>query len=276
MTNRDFLVKEVFSRYGTVQRARGCFLYTKKGVRLTDMYQEGGRAILGWGSGSSSTVLKNTLNRHITGFFKTEFEAQTKKAVETLFSSPRTVFFYNNYSTALSAALAISKNATFFYRPWNGASVDLASQKAVIFLPPYPWGDIFILAAHPESAEESAKYGILDSGIKIPAPLHSAISRSIYDLIAALKTREEKDFFMYDQILSLYWTRKGPYLFPKMDINEYQKFILHCLDSSLVISPDYNTPSIIPFGADKGVFTKLKNNPFAFTPLMKGEEKQKA
>ena len=114
MTNRDFLAKEIFSRYGTVQRARGCFLYTKKGVRLTDLYQEGGRAILGWGSGSSSTVFKNTLNRHITGFFNTEFEAQTKKAVETLFCSPRTIFFYNNYSSALSTALAISKSATFF------------------------------------------------------------------------------------------------------------------------------------------------------------------
>lgn len=272
MTNRDFLAKEIFSRYGTVQRARGCFLYTKKGVRLTDLYQEGGRAILGWGNGSSSTVFKNTLNRHITGFFNTEFEAQTKKAVETLFCSPRTIFFYNNYSSALSTALAISKSATFFYRPWNDATVDLSSQKAIIFVPPYPWGDIFILAANPADATESAKYGILDPGIKIPAPLHSAISRSVYDLISALKTREEKDFFIYDQILHSYWQRKGPYLFPKMDINDYQKFVLHCLDLSLVISPDYNMPSIIPFGADKGVFTKLKNTPFEFKPSTETEK----
>ena len=57
-----------------------------------------------------------------------------------------------------------------------------------------------------------------------------------------------------------------------MDINNYQKFVLHCLDLSLVISPDYNMPSIIPFGADKGVFTKLKNTPFEFKPSTETEK----
>ena len=56
MSNIEYLAKEINSRYGNIKRARNCFLYTARGVRLTDMYQEGGRAILGWGGGSAFTI----------------------------------------------------------------------------------------------------------------------------------------------------------------------------------------------------------------------------
>ena len=49
-----------------------------------------------------------------------------------------------------------------------------------------------------------------------------------------------------------------------MNEEMYKKFVVHCLDCSILINPEYNNPSIIPFGADIGVFTKLKNNPFDF------------
>ena len=57
------LSQQIYKRYGPVTRARGCFLYTKKGKRLTDLYQEDGRAILGWEGGSAFTHLKNVLSR---------------------------------------------------------------------------------------------------------------------------------------------------------------------------------------------------------------------
>ena len=48
MKEIDLLYKELNLRYGPVLRARKCFLYTKKGIRITDMFQENGKAILGW------------------------------------------------------------------------------------------------------------------------------------------------------------------------------------------------------------------------------------
>ena len=84
----------------------------------------------------------------------------------------------------------------------------------------------------------------------------------VIELMAELPLRQEKDWFIYDTILTKYWERKGPYLYPKITENKYDDFVKHCLDCSIVINPSYNEPSIIPFGADKGVFTKLKNNPF--------------
>ena len=41
-----------------------------------------------------------------------------------------------------------------------------------------------------------------------------------------------------------------------------QKIQDSCLKSIGVINPSYSEKSIVPFGADKGVFTVLKNSPF--------------
>ncbi|MBQ9537724.1 MAG: hypothetical protein IJU95_00510, partial [Treponema sp.] len=100
--------------------------------------------------------------------------------------------------------------------------------------------------------------------ILIPAPLQAALSRSVYDVIKAEKERQEKDFFIYDKLLTRYWTRKGPWLSPKVPEKLYNDFIMHCLDCEIVISPIYEKDSIVPFGVDKGVFRKLERNPFEF------------
>ena len=81
-------------------------------------------------------------------------------------------------------------------------------------------------------------------------------------MISALNSRLEKDWFIYDNVICGYWERKGPYLFPKVPKEKYRDFVLHCLNLGIVISPVYETPSIVPFGADRGVFSALKKNPF--------------
>lgn len=264
MMNIDVLASEITFRYGTVKRARKCFLYTAKGVRLVDMYQEEGRAILGWEGGSAFTMFKNVLCRGISGSFDTDFSYRTKKAVETLFASERVLFIYYSKEAALKASVLLSKEGTSLYRPWNPVETKWREIDSIVFAPALPWSQkIFIVAAKPYLVENAYKSGIeLPRGEKIPAPLHSAIARSVYDLIKALQEREEKNWFIYDKVLTKYWERKGPYLFPKVSKEVYGDFVKHCLDNGLVISPDYSVPSIIPFGADAGVFTQLKNNPF--------------
>ena len=80
MTVND-LFFEVYKMYGAVTRARNCFLYTKKGVRLTDLYQEEGRAILGWSGDNAYTQMKNNMNKGISGSFITEGQNRIQKAV---------------------------------------------------------------------------------------------------------------------------------------------------------------------------------------------------
>lgn len=269
---KNILFDEIFNRFGSITRARSCYLYSKKGIRLTDLYQENGRAILGWDAGNSFTFLKNVLNRGQTGSFICEDSGKhyrLEKAISDLLFSDRKVFIFSNKSDAITASLFFSQNNTSIWKPWNSESINWSEVDSIVITPPLPWTDtIYLLAIKQTESLESKLQEIkasekkLSGEIDIPFALETGITRSIYNLIKEIQNRQEKDWFIYDTILTKYWTRKGPYLYPKIPQENYDDFVLHCLDCELVINPDYNSPSIIPFGADKGVFSKLKNNPF--------------
>ena len=252
--------QEIYNRYGIIKRARNCFLYTQKNIRLTDCFQENGRAILGWEGSSAFTQFKNVLSRGQVGSFITEDTPRINKAISSLLASDRKVYFFSTKIEALKAGLFLSNENTSFYKPWTG--IDWSKIDSVIIQPPLPWTNtIFLLAVKSELIQET---DIFQNQINIPFALNAAITRAIYNLIAELQTREEKNWFIYDTILTKYFERKGPYLKPKMDEKRYDDFVLHCLDLGIVINPNYNEDSIIPFGADKGVFTCLKNSPFLY------------
>lgn len=264
MNEIEFLAEEIFKRYGTIKRARGPFLYTEKRKRLTDLYQEGGRAILGWGGSSAFTMLKNALDRGATGSYRTDFTYRLEKAVNELFiGCRRKVFVFAKKEDALLAGLKVNAESTSVYHPWYQTEVDWTSVESIVIEPPLPWTQNIFLLAVKETEENLGKIAdSLKRQIRLASPMEAAVTRSIYNLISAIQTRQEKDWFIYDNIINKYWERKGPYLFPKIAMDKYRDFLLHCLDLGIVISPSYENPSIVPFGADKGVFSVLKNNPF--------------
>ena len=269
MTN-DELFRLIYDKYGPVTRARNCFFYTKKGVRLTDMFLENGRAILGWDGKNAFTFFKNMMNKALTGSFICEDKPRIDKAVSTLLGLESKALFFPTKNAAVKAAVSLGAKKIVSYKPWNKEQEDCTTADAVILVPPLPWGeDIIILAVVstsstttevPDAVPEALEG--FEGPLKLPFALQTAMTRAIYNLIAELPERTEKDWFLYDPVLTKYWTRKGPYLFPKISENRYDDFVKHCLDCEIVINPSYNEPSIVPFGADKGVFTKLKNNPF--------------
>lgn len=264
MNELEFLSEEIYKRYGNIKRARGPFLYTEKRIRLTDLYQEGGRAILGWGGSSAFTMLKNALDRGVTGSYKTDFSYRLEKAVNELFvGSYRKVFIFSSKEDAIFAGIALNKDSVSVYHPWHQTQIDWKSVKSIILEPPFAWtSNIFILAVQDSKENSLNLTSPFKKQIRLSAPLEAAVTRSIYNLISALQTRQEKDWFIYDNLINQYWERKGPYLFPKISMELYNKFILHCLDCGIVINPIYENPSIVPFGADRGVFSSLKKNPF--------------
>lgn len=261
MNKTDFFY-ELYKIYGPVTRARNTFFYTKKGVRLTDCYQENGRAILGWEGGSAFTYFKNTLSRGQVGSFITEDHSRLKKAVTELLASNRNIHFFSKKLDALKAGLALSPEKTAVFRPWANTQTNWPEVDCLVLNPPLPWTDtVFILATKEELKTDKEK---LANTIELPYALQAALTRAIYNLIKALQEREEKDWFIYDPVLTKYFKRKGPYLYPKIPQEKYDDFLLHCLKLGIVFNPDYREYSIVPFGADKGVFTKLKNSPFIY------------
>jgi hypothetical protein len=277
MNNTEFLRNEIFLRYGNIKRARGNFLYTEKGVRLTDLYREGGRAILGWGSEGSGafTVFKDVLQRGLTGSFPTAMTYRLQKAISELLFSERKIFVFASRQDALLGAQKFSTDISF-YKPWalakDSSAVDFSATDCVIVEAPFPWaGETELLAVKEgllangavpgegHSVEEPAELNGLRTIYLAPA-MEAALARSIYDLIAAIQSYSEKDFFIYDKYIAPYWLRKGPYLFPKVAKEKYDDFVKFCLDCQLVPPPAYEQNGIVPFKADKGVFAKLSKS----------------
>lgn len=255
---------EITARFGKIKRARGIFLYTEKGQRVTDMYLENGRAILGWGNGNGTNgtnaflKFKNIINRGLTGSFETDFQGQLDHAVSDLLDAQCRAFVFFDEDKAEKAALSFSKKLVK-YVPWVGLVHDdekVNDFECVLITPPLPWTDnLFILAVRHDITT-------LFLPERVSGAILGALARAIYDLIAELPNRQEKDWFLYDVFLKDYFERRGCYLFPKVAKDKYDDFVKHCLDCNLAVSPDYNVPSIVPFGADKGVFSLLKKNPW--------------
>ena len=248
----EIFYSEIHKRYGNITRARGPFLYTQKNVRLTDLNQEGGRAILGWDS-SAYTVFKNVLSKGLAGSFNCAYKGQLQKAVSELLNGKRKIFFFSHKKEAMQAALLLDAQNTSVYKPFSG--VDYSGVKNVIIAPPLPWTNNFwILAAASNDSGASTDCG--DSE-RFPPALVAAAARAVYDLIAAIKARQEKDFFIYDKVLTKFFERRSCWLRPKVPQEKYDDFVLACLDAGVLVNPDYNADSLVPFGADKGVLKKM-------------------
>ena len=172
MNEIDFLAEEIFLRYGNVNRARGPFLYTEKGKRLTDLYQENGRAILGWGGSSAFTMLKNAIDRGATGSFKTCFSGRLEKSVNALFfGCERKVFIFAKKSDCLSTAVKISPQNTFVWKPWSEVAFENDNADCIIFEPPLPWtSGIYILAVKTDLAEKIPQ-DVLKETVKLSSPI---------------------------------------------------------------------------------------------------------
>ncbi len=264
-------------------------MYTQKNVRLTDLNQEGGRAILGWDS-SAYTVFKNILSKGLAGSFETAHFPRLQKALSELLKSERKIFLFSSKRAAMEAALLLDANSASVYKPFIG--VDYSAVRNVIVVPPLPWTNNFWILAtsaldhgkdsrvargndSAAAANDDGAAGSLgqpsDSGAaandsslaaalvseSFPPALLAAAARSVYDLIAALKERQEKDFFIYDKILTKFFERRSCWLRPKVPQEKYDDFVLACLDAGVAINPDYNADSIVPYGADKGVLKKM-------------------
>jgi len=294
---------EIRKRYGTVRRAYDYHLYTAKGVRLLDLSQEGGSAILGWRGGRAKLALKNILDRGITGTFPTDLEDELVRAVQEVLPHYGAVRWFETKERArlacaaylglwsdipliespllhpeasvdigpggdspLSAAKQI--HGIPIWRPWLDEAfysmsdrVDSAFLKnandtleTMVLSSPFPFAGGCTLAVFASSSPDSPEPPPSDS---IAPALLGALARSWADLAAALFERTEADWARYDKYTVSFWDRRGPYLIPQMRASRYPEFFEKCLDKGILISPDYGTPSIVPFIADAGEFKRL-------------------
>lgn len=275
-----WLKNEIKKRYGNVKRARGIYLYTEKSVRLTDCFLDGGRGILGHGGGKAKTAFKDCFERGANGFYDSGLLPAFEKSVKKLLPAEYTeIRLYSEKTAAMLGGTSVSldgaseKANPVLWRPWLDFAGKITEQPTgypkiqvvynvtgdfpaiVKIVPPFTYAtDICVYAFSEKFYKNLAE---LPQNDVVPSPLLAAYTRSFYDLLNSFSLFTEKDFKANSKALEPFFTRNQCYLFPKISEEKYKDFVLKCLDAGIVISPDYNEPSIMPWRANPGDIKKI-------------------
>lgn len=176
--------------------------------------------------------------------------------------------------TSFSLESAREKAEPVLWRPWleiSGKSteqptgyskiqivhnVDGDFPAIVKIVPPFPYATELCVYAFSTACGEEMLQNLPKNDI-VPAPLLAAFTRGFYDLTIALGTYTENDFKANSKVFEPFFIRNQCYLFPKIPEEKYKDFVLKCLDIGIVISPDYNVPSIMPWRANPGDLKKI-------------------
>ena len=126
----------------------------------------------------------------------------------------------------------------------------------VKIVPPFPYATELCVYAFSSACGEEMLQNLPKNDI-VPAPLLAAFTRGFYDLKIALGAYTENDFKANSKVFEPFFIRNQCYLFPKIPEEKYKDFVLKCLDIGIVISPDYNVPSIMPWRANPGDIKRI-------------------
>jgi hypothetical protein len=254
-----------------VLRAREFRLYTQGGRRFVDLWQNGGRAILGHTPPNLLRELKNTANRGLMSPFPHPLEKRLANALSKLF--PNKTFRIYADDTSLNHALKSTSHGIQYtgaddhriglWRPFiDTAAPETASS---FLIPVLPWS----LSPHVLIMEENLLPEFPPSDIISPLILATAV-RGIYDLIAATPNRGNVNFPKINKALyggstaageasEKKWRRQGIYLthIPNLDTDSYAALFRRFLDGGFLLPPSPQEPAILPSVLSAGEEAKL-------------------
>jgi hypothetical protein len=270
-----------FSLIPAINRARDFRLYTPDGRRFTDLWQYGGRAVLGHTPPSVLREMKNTAERGLFAPLPGPHEGRFLKALSALL--PGRVFRLFPDDAALSLFLAARGFSTRAIDPalpalppeepaalprparWRPfldgdplASESPAAPVPLIPVLPLPWaGAPRVLALAPDDTAAALE---ADAGCPLSPVVLAAASRAVYDLIAALD-RGRPPFPRIDRALkqSGIWRRRGIYvsLSASPGSAAYTGLFRRFLEAGFLLPPGPGEPAILPGVLSPGEEAKL-------------------
>ena len=270
-----------------IRRARGFRLYTSGGRRLVDLWQYGGRAILGHTPPAVLREMKNTAERGLFAPFPGPLEGRFLKALSVLFPGRGFRLFPDRAAlrrflavsgipdairdpalspeaAGLSAPAAIPASgsaaeplpAPVLWRPFL-ADKPPAKDAAPFLIPvlPLPW------AGAPQVLAFDAVFSAMaGAGEPLSPVILAAASRAAYDLVAAVD-QGRPSFPKITRVLSRggLWKRRGVYLsLAAPPGNEDYTALFRCfLDAGYLLPPGPGEPLILPGELSPGEEAKL-------------------
>ena len=244
--------RELLRLLPRVLRARDFHLYLENGKRLTDLWLAGGRAVLGHKPPRVLGELKNAAERGLFTPLPHPMERRFLKALGELF--PGRVFrLYTNTDSLRRALDEAEEKKVSIWRPF------VVENETRILIPVLPW------PLGPEVlALEKSLDASFPAGEIIPPVLLAPATRSLYDLLAAIKdgSRAGRVYPKIEKaIKDGLWQRRGVYLTMKAamqaDTEKYSSLFKCFLEGGFLIPPSPTEPLILPASMSDGEEAKL-------------------
>ncbi|RKX90382.1 MAG: hypothetical protein DRP59_09835 [Spirochaetes bacterium] len=240
-----------------LRRARGYFLYTADGRRFLDLYQDGGRALLGHRPDGLQRVIKSTAAKGLIAGYPSVYELRVEKALRMLFPGAVSFHVYRDnleMYRALSSVFGMQMEAIKIADPLKGETGEITlwrpflqtvKKRPPVVIPaiPFPEGMSPGIAA---VFDKNLKPG--KGGSPSPFALNSTV-KIIYELVQVESAVSREHFSVFNSSL---WDRKGIYLLFKMDKRKYRTFFIKSLEAGVLLPPESSIPGIIPLTFEPG------------------------
>jgi hypothetical protein len=249
-----------------VLRARDFHLYLEGGRRLTDLWQIGGRAVLGHKQPQIIKELKNAAERGLFAPFPHHSERRFLKALAQLFSvsynGEKYCFRLYNSEKALEKALEIAGFSDTEAEPslWRPFMENKITRPLLV--PVLPWA-----FTPPVLVLEESLNGRFAPGDLLPPVILLTGARAVYDLIAAGENGGRPKYHKINKALAKgnAWQQRGIYLYQKsftheqdtVAHNDWSDLWKHFLEQGFLLPPSPKEPLILPGILSPGEEAKL-------------------
>jgi hypothetical protein len=254
----------------TVLRARDFRLYASGGQRLTDLWQNGGAAILGHTPPLMLRELKNYASRGLYAPHPHFLEARYHKVLSRIFPGRN----FRLYAAPPDAVKVLVADGTaVLWRPFTDSAAPLAVAENArdprggpsVLIPVVPgiqgWRGnlplgLCVTAAAPDCEEAVS----LPLGEFLPPVLLACAARGLYDLIAAAPERAKPAYPRITKVLkNSRWLRQGLYLTLRETPShgEWAALFNRFLEGGFLLPPVPSQPAILPGILSPGEEAKL-------------------
>ncbi len=260
-------MRDLRGRVPVVRRAREYHLYSVSGKRYLDLWQNGGRSLLGHKPGRLTTVLKDTLSRGLIADLPSVFTGRLMRVLQTTFPAYREFRICRGLAQGLQLAglylgrrvgadeltdpllkpEAVGKTQVSFWRP---LLTDPPASE--VLLPVLP----FAMSGAPQVV---CFRGNLDPDFPAQEPVSGVLLAGLLRTLHELWRFEMPGWLLPDLLTGCAgWRQRQLYVVPEFDHGDYERVFEAFLEAQVLLSPEEPYISILPGGEiSKGELGKM-------------------
>ena len=261
MIYRDQVARSRIDRLGPIRRARGYRLYDRNGLRYLDLWQAGGRALLGHRPQRALTLVKGVLSQGANAGLPSVYERRLLDCLRRLLPGFEPLLTNSDaevcsvlsrlgfqaedlYDPALNAEPA-EACLIGIWRPMAGPSLLPPNWSAVVPILPSTIGQ----APSPICVRLSNDLAVGLRDLQTAAPQPAALLAAAVTGLEQLtyyKGANWADDVWPDPFGCSEWERRGPYVSARCGACSYDAVFDRFLQAGVLLSPIYPGPSILP------------------------------